>query len=304
MGTSAIRRLFFLRLWAVFLFGVTLASAEEKTKNFYEILGVAQDATQDDIKKAYRILAKEYHPDKHTDKPEEEIRRYESMFKELGQAYETLSDLSKKRNYDMSLRGGSSARYEPIDPDEFLSIPEQLLKQKKTDANAYEVALYKEYRPSFRSEGALLRLLASHKINITEKLQLLSDIEGVYQKNGQAFNTEEFLLKSSVENAENMRSFDSKYSSPDKYYHRDALFSALDMLGLVPSPKVAKHFLEIESALSLMGAKRENHTAKHLAGLVRERRKEMEQGTPSTKMGLMGKIGTKCRIFLRDFIKF
>lgn len=70
--------------------------------NYYDILGVDKNASQDDIKKAYRKKALEYHPDRGGD---------EVKFKEAAEAYETLSDDQKKSEYDMygkTGRGGQS----------------------------------------------------------------------------------------------------------------------------------------------------------------------------------------------------
>lgn len=76
-------------------------------KDYYEILGVPKDASEDVIKKAYRKLAQKFHPDKNPgDKSSEE------KFKELAEAYEVLGDKEKKKKYDQfghaGLRGGSN----------------------------------------------------------------------------------------------------------------------------------------------------------------------------------------------------
>lgn len=69
-------------------------------KDYYDIMGLARDASQEDVKRAYRRLARKYHPDvsKETDA--------ESKFKEIGEAYEVLKDPEKRAAYDQLLAGG------------------------------------------------------------------------------------------------------------------------------------------------------------------------------------------------------
>uniref|UniRef100_A0A453R491 Chaperone protein dnaJ 1, mitochondrial n=1 Tax=Aegilops tauschii subsp. strangulata TaxID=200361 RepID=A0A453R491_AEGTS len=73
-------------------------------KDYYKILGVTKDASQDDIKKAFQSLAKKYHPD--TNRGNTAAKR---MFQEVRDAYETLRDPSKRQQYDMLFSGGSAA---------------------------------------------------------------------------------------------------------------------------------------------------------------------------------------------------
>ncbi|MCL2033971.1 MAG: molecular chaperone DnaJ [Oscillospiraceae bacterium] len=75
-------------------------------RDYYEALGLAKGASDDDIKKAYRKLAKEYHPDLNPDNKEAEAK-----FKEIGEAYEILSDLQKKSRYDQFGHAGVDPSY-------------------------------------------------------------------------------------------------------------------------------------------------------------------------------------------------
>ena len=64
-------------------------------KDYYEVLGVNRDASDDDLKKSYRKLAMKWHPDRNPGDPQCEIK-----FKEINEAYQVLSDQSKRQQYD------------------------------------------------------------------------------------------------------------------------------------------------------------------------------------------------------------
>src|SRR3954467_3629396 len=64
--------------------------------DYYEILGVTKQASQDEIKKAFHRLAHQYHPDKGGD---------EKKFKEINEAYQVLSDAKKRQQYDQFGKG-------------------------------------------------------------------------------------------------------------------------------------------------------------------------------------------------------
>ena len=78
----------------------------EQKRDYYEVLGVSRGASDDEIKKAYRKLAKQYHPDLHPNDKEAEVK-----FKEVNEAYEVLSDKEKRARYDQFGHAGVDPNY-------------------------------------------------------------------------------------------------------------------------------------------------------------------------------------------------
>lgn len=74
-------------------------------RDYYEVLGVPKGAAEEDIKKAYRKLAKQYHPDLNPND-----KTAENKFKEVGEAYEVLSDAQKRAQYDQFGHAGPQAQ--------------------------------------------------------------------------------------------------------------------------------------------------------------------------------------------------
>src|SRR5438105_1338910 len=90
------------------------------TKDYYKTLGVERKASADDIKKAFRKLARQYHPDTNKGRPDAEKK-----FKEISEAYDVLGDAAKRAEYDNPVRaytgggpsGGGGGRQARVDFD-------------------------------------------------------------------------------------------------------------------------------------------------------------------------------------------
>lgn len=80
-----------------------MASENWLTDDFYKALGVSEDASESDIKKAYRKLSRKYHPDLNPDD-----KQAEKKFKEISEAYDVLSDKKQREEYDQIRRYGAA----------------------------------------------------------------------------------------------------------------------------------------------------------------------------------------------------
>ena len=83
-----------------------MASQDWFEKDFYKILGVSKDASEAEIKKVYRKLAREFHPDSNPGNP-----KAEAKFKEISEAFSVLSDVEQRKEYDAVKAMGSGARF-------------------------------------------------------------------------------------------------------------------------------------------------------------------------------------------------
>ena len=82
-------------------------------KDYYSILGISKDASEEEIKKSYRKLAMQFHPDRWANGTEQEKKDAEAKFKDIAEAYEVLSDPQKRAHYD---NGGMDFDFGGFDP--------------------------------------------------------------------------------------------------------------------------------------------------------------------------------------------
>lgn len=103
-------------------------------KNYYDILQINKNASPEIIEKAYKVLAKKYHPDLQT---EENKKQAEEILKEINEAYEILSNPEKKKNYDDSLLEEERPVFEgtktPDTSDSNLTLEKELFLKQQQD---------------------------------------------------------------------------------------------------------------------------------------------------------------------------
>lgn len=160
----------------------------DNSPNHYRTLGLDYDCTSEDVKAAYRFLAKEKHPDLNPDSPE--ARR---LTQELNQAYETLSNKTRRREYDLQLRSthrtpGTSSRGsidQNIWQDLHLKI-EQLFRGSKVDVriddpgNKESVEIYELDVPPMTPPNTKFRISRSQNMGggvVTVRIKVLPDFK-------------------------------------------------------------------------------------------------------------------------------
>lgn len=105
-------------------------------KDYYAVLGVNKDATQDEIKKAYRKLAQQYHPDRN------KSADAESMMKKINEAYEILGDVEKRKQYDYYSDMGYEVPNQSANPygqqmDPFEAMMREFMRQQQQQQGQY-----------------------------------------------------------------------------------------------------------------------------------------------------------------------
>jgi len=109
-------------LWAALMLAeVALA------KDYYKVLGLTRDASETEVKKAFRALARQYHPDKNKADDAEE------KFREIAEAYEVLSDSKKRKEYDMHGGHGGGFNFNGGKAQDFHFNFDELFKHFETD---------------------------------------------------------------------------------------------------------------------------------------------------------------------------
>lgn len=129
--------------------------------NYYEILGVSKEASQDDIKKAYKKLAFEYHPDRNPEGADK--------FKEIASAYDTLGNEDKRRDYDNKSNNpfaGNGMSYEDIFHQMFNNQRQGPFNQRRKAAPDKIVKVQINPIESFKGSDKTVRYIKDNHCNV------------------------------------------------------------------------------------------------------------------------------------------
>ena len=149
-------------------------------KDYYKIMGVSKDASQDEIKRAYRKLARKYHPDVSKESDAEE------RFKELGEAYEVLKDPEKRTAYDQlgaNWKAGQPGFQPPPDWDagfEFHGGGFTGSEAGSADFSDFFESLFGQHPGGFQDSGTANRRTAYQARGENSHAKVLIDLEDAY----------------------------------------------------------------------------------------------------------------------------
>lgn len=153
---------------------------ELENLNYYQLLGIKQDISAEDIKKAYHRMAKEYHPDKLFRDGDVELRkRLQSIFAEITEAYKTLSAPRLKRDYDARLKSWQAevAKSEPDGGDKAVRSRPPKPPEKPTPAPAKNPFMDNVLKAKRLYEGAVTEIRRKNYASARQNLRLATTLD-------------------------------------------------------------------------------------------------------------------------------
>jgi len=186
-------------------------------KNYYEILEISNNASQETIERVYKLLAKKYHPDLNPENPEAAAEK----FKEISEAYEILSDSEKREKYNRELE----EERKQIEYQNQVELQRKIQQDMQSKANRYDV----NFKNSIKQEESY------------NEPQIKYTVNEVMQNNHSTFNKEQ------EEYYRNMQEYQMKKA------YNDAYIEALKSMGVeIVYKKTFKDYLRIFATIIIL----------------------------------------------------